>query len=697
MSTLEWSDVDQKAVDTSRVLAADAVQKAGNGHPGTTISLAPAAYLLFQKVMRHDPADSEWMGRDRFVLSIGHSSLTLYTQLFFSGYGLELADLEALRTEGSLTPGHPEYGHTKGVEMTTGPLGQGFASAVGMAMAARRERGLLDPQAPAGSSPFDHFIYVLAGEGDIEEGITAEASSLAGTQKLGNLIVIFDDNRISIEDDTSIALSEDVLARYRAYGWHTQHVAWRNDETIEYKEDLDALYQAIEQAKSVTDRPSIIQLSTIMAWPSPNVQGSAAAHGSALGEAEVRGLKEALGFDPDASFAVDTDVLTQVRSKAAQRGRDCHAAWDEQMTAWTAEHPEQAQLLERLRAHRLPDGWTDALPTFEPGTSLATRAASGKVLTALKDVLPELWGGSADLAGSNNTTMDEEPSFLPPDRASKAWPGGWYGRTLHFGIREHAMGAILNGITLHGLTRCYGGTFFVFADYMRPAVRLAAIMNVPSIFVWTHDSVGVGEDGPTHQPVEHLWAYRMIPNLDIVRPADANETAWAWRGILERTDRPAGLVLTRQNLPVIERAAGEAQGDAYACASGVLKGGYVLAEGTDVLLIATGSEVSVALAARTQLAEQGVSARVVSLPCLEWFGEQQQSYRDSVIPPNMKARVCVEAGVSLPWKALAGEAGQCVGIDHFGESASGGRLMEKYGITPERVTAAALESLKAVR
>ncbi|MDY5272753.1 MAG: transketolase [Arcanobacterium sp.] len=700
MSTLEWTDVDQKAVDTSRALAADAVQKAGNGHPGTAISLAPAAYLLFQKVMQHDPADSAWLGRDRFVLSIGHSSLTLYTQLFLSGYGLELADLKALRTEGSLTPGHPEYGHTNGVEITTGPLGQGFASAVGMAMAARRERGLLDPDAPLGQSPFDHFIYVIAGEGDIEEGITAEASSLAGTQKLGNLIVIFDDNRISIEDDTSIALTEDVLARYRAYGWHTQHVAWRDDETGHYHEDLDALYQAIEEAQSVTDKPSIIQLSTIMAWPSPGVRGSAAAHGNALGEAEVRALKETLGFDPDASFIVDPEILAHTRTHSAQRGQDCHAAWDEKMTAWRSQHPQQAQLLERLRAHQLPEKWTDVLPTFEPGTAMATRAASGAVLNAVKDVLPELWGGSADLAGSNNTTMKGEPSFLPPDRSSKAWPGQWYGRTLHFGIREHSMGAILNGMTLHGLTRPYGGTFFVFADYMRPAVRLAAIMKVPSIFVWTHDSVGVGEDGPTHQPIEHLWAYRMIPNLDIVRPADANETVWAWRGILEHTDRPAGLVLTRQNLPVIERAAdaaSAAHADAYADASGVLKGGYVLAEGTDVVLIATGSEVSVALAARTHLAEQGVSARVVSLPCLEWFNEQEQSYRDSVIPPSMKARVSVEAGLTYPWKAIVGDAGQCVGIDHFGESAPGGRLMEKYGITAEHVAAAALASIEAVR
>ncbi|MDY5588443.1 MAG: transketolase, partial [Arcanobacterium sp.] len=496
MSALEWSVLDQKAVDTSRALAADAVQKVGNGHPGTAISLAPAAYLLFQKVMRHDPADSAWLGRDRFVLSIGHSSLTLYTQLFFAGYGLEIEDLKALRTEGSLTPGHPEYGHTNGVEITTGPLGQGLSSAVGMAMAARRERGLLDPDTPAGESPFDHFVYVIAGEGDIEEGVTSEASSLAGTQKLGNLIVIFDDNRISIEDDTTIALTEDTLARYAAYGWHTQHVAWRNDETGEYHEDPQALFQAIEEAQKVTDRPSIIKLSTIMAWPSPTKQNSGAAHGSALGDEEIHGLKEALGLNPDTTFDVDAEVLEYARGNAAARAQAFRSTWDEKMAAWEASHPEQAALLERLREHKLPENWEAALPTFEAGSSVATRAASGTVLNAIKDVLPELWGGSADLAGSNNTTMKGEPSFLPPEHASKAWPGGWYGRTLHFGIREHAMGAILNGITLHGLTRPYGGTFFVFADYMRPAVRLAALMKLPSIFVWSHDSVGVGEDGP---------------------------------------------------------------------------------------------------------------------------------------------------------------------------------------------------------
>ena len=696
MPSFEWTELDQRAVDTGRALAADAVQKVGNGHPGTAISLSPAAYLLFQKVMRHDPSDAKWLGRDRFVLSIGHSSLTLYNQLFFSGYGLELDDLKALRTEGSLTPGHPEYGHTDGVEMTTGPLGQGLSSAVGMAMAARRERALLDPEAPAGQSPFDHFIYVFVGDGDLEEGVTSEASSLAGTQKLGNLVVIYDDNKISIEDDTRIAFSEDVLARYAAYGWHTQSVEWlRGDGS--YEEDVEALYQAIEAAKAETDRPSIIKLSTIIAWPAPKVQNSAAAHGNALGDEVIRELKETLGLNPDETFGVAPEVLDYTRTNAQKRAEELRGAWDAKFEQWQQANPERAQLLERLLRRELPEGWEASLPVFSSEKAIATRAASGKVLTALKDALPELWGGSADLAGSNNTTMDGEPSFLPEERSSAKFPGHPGGRTLHFGIREHAMGSIVNGIALHGLTRPYGGTFFVFADYMRAAVRLAAIMEIPSTFVWTHDSVGVGEDGPTHQPVEHLWAYRMIPGLDIVRPADANETAMAWRGILERSDRPAGIILTRQGLPVFERGEGEADGDTLASVDGVLKGGYVLAAGTDVALIATGSEVQVALAAREELAQQGVSARVISMPSLEWFNEQSAEYRESVLPAAMRARVSVEAGVTLPWKAIVGDAGRMVGIDHFGESASGNLLLKKYGITAEAVVAAAQESLAAVR
>ncbi len=690
MTSLKWTDLDEQAVRYGRVLAADAVQKAGNGHPGTAISLAPLAYMLFQKVMRHDPQDPHWLGRDRFVLSIGHSSLTLYTQLFYSGYGLEMTDLEALRTYESKTPGHPEYGWTPGVEMTTGPLGQGVASAVGMAIAARRERGLLDPDTAQGESPFDHYVYAVCGEGDLEEGITSEASSLAGTQKLGNLILFFDDNQISIEDNTVIALSEDVLARYEAYGWHTQHVAWRQSGR-DYKEDLDALYEAIVQAQNVTDRPSIIKLSTIIAWPSPTKQNTGASHGSALGEAEIRGLKENLGLDPDENFQMPAEVLEYVRSNAAQRAATAHERWDHDFAQWQESNPENARLLERMLKRQLPSGWETKLPSFEAGASMATRAASGKVLTAIKDVLPELWGGSADLAGSNNTTMVGEPSFLPAGRSSSLFAGNEYGRTLHFGIREHAMGAILNGISLHGLTRPYGGTFFVFSDYMRPAVRLAALMHVPSIFVWTHDSVGVGEDGPTHQPIEHLWSYRAIPGLDIVRPADANETAYAWRGILERDSNPAGIVLSRQNLPVLDR-------DEVASAEGVLRGGYVLAdsEKVDVILIATGSEVAVALEARSLLATEGIGARVVSMPCIEWFEAEGSEYRESVLPHSVKARVSVEAGSTFGWRSLIGDAGVAVGIDHYGASANGNFLLKEYGMTPENIAAAAKKSLSQV-
>ncbi|WP_406709786.1 transketolase [Trueperella pyogenes] len=692
MTTFEWSDLDQKAVDTGRALAADAVQKVGNGHPGTAMSLSPAAYLLFQKVMRNDPSDDSWLGRDRFVMSAGHSSLTQYIQLFLSGYGLDMDDLKALRTEGSRTPGHPEYGHTKGIEITTGPLGQGLASAVGMAMASRRAHGLFDPNTPAGESVFDHFVYVIAGDGCMQEGVTSEASSLAGTQKLGNLVVIYDDNRISIEDDTSIAFSEDVLARYEAYGWHTQHVDWLNGG--DYREDVEALFDAIEAAKKVTDKPSIIRLSTIIAWPSPTKKGTGASHGSALGDDEIRQTKEILGLDPDKSFFIEPEVLEHTRAQAKAKAEADRSQWQAKFDQWAATNPEAKKLFDRVRAHVLPEGFAEAFPTFEAGKAVATRAASGIVLNAIKDVVPELWGGSADLAGSNNTYMKGEPSFFPEERSSKMFPGNEFGRNLHFGVREHSMGSIVNGIALDGLTRPYGGTFFVFADYMRPAVRLAALMKTPSVFVWTHDSVGVGEDGPTHQPVEHLWAYRAIPGLDIVRPADANETSYAWRGILERTDRPAGLTLSRQNLPVPARGEGE-----LASAEGVLKGGYVLAdsEAVDVVLIATGSEVAVALEAREELAKDGIGARVVSMPCLEWFAEQSEEYRESVIPSAVKARVSVEAGSTLGWRNLVGDAGRMVGIDHFGESASGSLLLEKYGMTAANVAAAAKESIEAAK
>ena len=696
---LSWSELDRRAVDTVRVLAADAVEKAGNGHPGTAMSLAPAAYLLFQRVMRHDPANPAWPGRDRFVLSCGHSSLTLYIQLYLSGYGLELDDLKRLRTWGSLTPGHPEHGHTIGVETTTGPLGQGFGNAVGMAMAARRERGLFDPDAPAGGSPFDHSIYVLASDGDMEEGISHETASLAAHQKLGNLLLIWDDNSISIEDDTNIAKSEDMPARFAAYGWHVQHVDWRA-ETLAgsyepagergYQEDPEALYQAILEAQKVTDKPSFIALRTIIGWPAPTKQNTGKIHGSAMGAEEVAATKKILGFDPEQTFQVDADVLAHTR-EVAQRGREARAAWQPGFDAWRAANPKQAELFDRMATRTLPAGWADALPQFKADPKgMATRKASGEVLQALAPVLPELWGGSADLAESNNTTMEGEPSFVPPEHATKVFPGDWYGRTLHFGIREHGMGAILNGIVLHGGTRVYGGTFLVFSDYMRPAVRLAALMKLPVVYVWTHDSIGLGEDGPTHQPIEHLSALRAIPGLDVVRPGDANETAWAWRTALEHTDRPTALCLTRQNLPVFDR-------DAVADAEGVVRGAYTLAESStpspQVILIGTGSEVALCLEARERLETDGVGARVVSMPCREWFDAQDEAYRNTVLPPEVKARVSVEAGIAMSWRDLVGPTGECVSIEHYGASAPYQVLFEQFGFTPDRVVAAAHASL----
>jgi len=693
-TALEWTDLDRRAVDTLRVLAADAVQKVGNGHPGTAMSLAPAAYLLFQRFLRHDPRDSHWAGRDRFVLSAGHSSLTLYLQLYASGYDLSLEDLASLRTWGSRTPGHPEYQHTDGVEITTGPLGQGLASAVGMAMAARRERGLFDPDAPAGTSPFDHTIWVIASDGDLMEGVTSEASSLAGHQELGNLVVIYDDNHISIEDDTDVSFSEDVLARYAAYGWHTQRVDWTDGGTG-YTEDVAALADGLAAARAETGRPSIISLRTIIGWPAPTKKNTGAVHGSALGAPEVAAVKELLGFDPEQQFHVDDEVLARARA-VADRGSLAHAEWDNAFTEWRTRHPEQAELFDRLAVRSLPAGWTDALPVFPAGKAVATRSASGKVLNALAPVLPELWGGSADLAGSNNTSMDGEPSFLPTRHSTREFSGNPYGRTLHFGIREHAMGSILNGIALHGGTRPYGGTFLVFSDYMRPAVRLAALMQIPVTYVWTHDSIGLGEDGPTHQPVEHLAALRAIPGLDVVRPADANETAWAWRTILERIHHPVGLILTRQNVPTFERGTA-AVGDALAPADGVAAGAYVLAEARGgspaVILLATGSEVQLALAAREALEADGIGTRVVSVPCREWFDEQDDAYRDRVLPSAVRARVSVEAGLALGWRDLVGDAGRCVSLDHFGASADYERLYAEFGITADAVVAAARASL----
>jgi transketolase len=692
VTALDWSDLDRRAVDTIRVLAMDAVEKAGNGHPGTAMSLAPAAYLLFQRVMRHDPTDPHWAGRDRFVLSCGHSSLTLYIQLYLSGYGLELDDLKALRQWGSQTPGHPEYGHTLGVETTTGPLGQGIGNAVGMAMAARRERGLFDPDAPPGSSPFDHHIYVFVSDGDIEEGVSHEVSAIAGHLKLGHLIVVWDDNQISIEDDTTIAKSEDVVARYAAYGWHTQTVDWRSDPTEgeRYTEDVGALDDALRAARAETDRPSFIALRTIIGWPAPNKQNTGKIHGSALGADEVAATKERLGFDAGAQFAVDDDVLNHARA-VVERGRSLHAEWQRTFDQWAQSNPERSALFERLSRRQLPEGWTAALPEFAADEKgMATRKASGEVLAALGPVLPELWGGSADLAESNNTTIEGDPSFVPPEFATKAFPGDWYGRTLHFGVREHGMGTILNGIVLHGGTRPYGGTFLVFSDYMRPAVRLAALMKIPVIYVWTHDSVGLGEDGPTHQPVEHLSALRAIPGLDVVRPADANETAWAWRLALEHTDRPTALCLTRQNVPVFDRTE-------VAAAEHVARGGYVLAEASDgqpqVILMGTGSEVQICLAARTLLEAEGVPTRVVSMPCQEWFRAQDPAYRQEILPPGVKARVSVEAAIAMSWHDLVGETGECVSLEHFGASAPYQVILEQFGFTAERVVAAARASM----
>ncbi|MFE4958136.1 transketolase [Streptomyces sp. NPDC056653] len=681
----EWTELDRRAVDTARLLAADAVQQVGNGHPGTAMSLAPAAYTLFQKVMRHDPADPEWTGRDRFVLSPGHTSLTLYTQLFLSGYELELDDLKAFRTHGSKTPGHPEYGHTAGVETTTGPLGQGVANAVGMAMAARYERGLFDPEAPEGESPFDHTIWAIVSDGDLEEGISAEASSLAGHQKLGNLVFVYDDNHISIEGDTATAFSEDVLKRYEAYGWHVQRIEPSADGDI----DVRALYGALTAARAETGRPSIIAMRTIIAWPAPNAQNTEASHGSALGAEEIAATKRVLGFDPEQSFQVEPEVLAHAR-EALDRGVEAHAAWDKQIAEWRTADPEHAKLFDRVVTGQLPDGWEAALPQFEAGTSVATRAASGKVLQALGSVIPELWGGSADLAGSNNTTIDRTSSFLPKGNPlPEADP---YGRTVHFGIREHSMAAEMNGIALHGNTRVYGGTFLVFSDYMRNAVRLSALMELPVTYVWTHDSVGLGEDGPTHQPVEHLASLRAIPGLNIVRPADANETGIAWAEILRRhatNPAPHGLALTRQGVPTYE-ANPEA-----------VKGGYILrdssAETPDVILIATGSEVQLAVAAREQLEAEGVGTRVVSMPSVEWFEEQSAEYRASVLPASVKARVAVEAGIGLTWYRYVGDAGRIVSLEHFGASADAKTLFDEYGFTAENVASAARESLAAAR
>jgi len=664
--------MDDLVVAHARALAADAVQKVGNGHPGTAMSLAPVAYTLFQRHLIHDPSDPQWVGRDRFILSCGHSSLTLYTQLFLSGYGLEMKDLQEFRTWGSLTPGHPEFGHTAGVEMTTGPLGQGVATAVGMAMAARYERGLLDPQAPAGNSVFDHSIWVICSDGDLQEGVSAEASSLAGTQELGALNVIYDDNRISIEGDTHNAFTEDVSARYRAYGWHVIDVAAASDGNV----DIAALDAAMVTAKKETTKPSLIRMKSVIAWPAPKAQGTAGSHGSALGDEEIAATKIALGLNPDEKFAMPADVLAHARL-VKDRAAKVRKAWDAQFAIWQASNPEQAKLLERLRAKALPAGWDSEIPTFAPGKDVATRAASGQVINAIAKHLPEFWGGSSDLAGSNNTSIDGGGSFLP---ASSAINGAHpYGRIIHFGIREHAMGSILNGIALHGLTRSFGGTFAVFSDYMRPAVRLAALMSIPSTFVWTHDSIGVGEDGPTHQPIEHFAALRAIPGLDVVRPGDANEVAESWKKILTR-GRAAGILLSRQNLPVLDRTDCEP-------ASGAAKGAYILkdAQNPKAVLIATGSEVSLAIDVQSALASEGIAVRVVSAPCLEWFSEQDQSYKDQVLPPSIKLKVSIEVGIAQGWHQLIGDGGIAISLEHYGASADAKRLFKEFGFSVEAI------------
>jgi transketolase len=678
----DWTDLDTLAVDTARVLAADAVQKVGNGHPGTAMSLAPLAYTLFQRQLRHDPSDVHWLGRDRFILSCGHSSLTLYIQLYLGGFGLELSDIQSLRTWGSKTPGHPEFRHTKGVEITTGPLGQGLASAVGMAMAARYERGLFDPDAAPGTSPFDHYIYVIASDGDMEEGVTSEASSLAGTQQLGNLIVIWDDNKISIEHNTDIALSEDVAARYRAYGWHVQEV--------EGGENVVGIEQALAEARKVTDKPSFIALRTIIGYPAPNKMNTGGVHGSALGADEVAATKKVLGFDPEKNFEVRDEVIAHTR-ELVNRGKRAHDEWQVTFDEWAKREPERKKLLDRLLANELPEGWDADLPHWDVDAKpLATRAASGAVLAAVGPKLPELWGGSADLAGSNNTTIKGANSFGPPSISTEDWNATWYGRTLHFGVREHAMGSILSGIVLHGPTRAYGGTFLQFSDYMRPAVRLASLMDIDTIYVWTHDSIGLGEDGPTHQPIEHLAALRAIPNLSVVRPGDPNETAYAWKTVLERraSSGPVGLILTRQPIPVLEGTDPE----------GVARGGYVLGgtpeKNPDVVIIGTGSELQLAVGAQKILADKGITASVVSMPCVEWFESQPKEYRDSVLPPAVSARVAVEAAVAQSWYKLVGDTGEIVSIEHYGESADDKTLFREFGFTPEAVAAAAERSLE---
>ena len=697
MADFTWSELDERAVKMAKVLSADAVEKAGSGHPGSPISLAPIAYALYQHFIRHDPNDPDWVGRDRFILSGGHASLTQYVQLYFSGYGLTLDDLKRFRTAGTRTPGHPEYGLTPGIEMTTGPLGQGLASAVGFAYGQRYERGLLDPDAPEGQSPFDHKVWVICGEGDVEEGVSSEASSLAGDQRLGNLTVIFDANHIQIEGDTRISLGEDILKRYQAYGWYTDEFSFIQPDGS-YKEDVEGLAAVLEKAEQVTDRPKFIKVDTLMAWPTPGKTNDPSAHGSALGAEAVAGLKKTLGYDPEQSFQIDEEALAHAR-EVAQRGLAAHKDWDEKYQAWRKANPDKAALYDRIHAGKLPEGFDKALDDleagFEPGSKVATRKASGAVINALAPIMPELWGGSADLGGSNNTNINGAVSFAPEADETVQWPkASKYGRQLHFGVREFAMGAITNGILLGSDTRPYNGTFFQFSDYERPSVRLAALMDIPNLYVWTHDSVALGEDGPTHQPIEHLTAIRAIPQMEVVRPADQYETAEAYRAFFEKDNtHPTAMILTRQGVPTLEETKAKAR-------EGVRKGAYVLVdtEGQpDVLIMATGSEVQHAVAASKTLAEQGVKARVISVPSLEWFEEQDDEYKEAVLPASVKARVSVEAGLATPWYKYLGSYGKPVSIEQFGLQGSGDENMRDLGITADHVVEAAQASLEEVR
>lgn len=681
-----WQDEDDQAVAISRALAMDAVQKVGNGHPGTAMSLAPVAYTLFQRILKHDPSNPDWINRDRFILSCGHSSLTLYIQLFLSGYGLQIEDLKNFRTLDSKTPGHPEYGHTVGVETTTGPLGQGVANAVGMAMASRYVKGLFDPESK--TKLFDHNIWVLASDGDLQEGVSAEASSLAGTQSLGNLKLIYDDNRISIEGDTHVAFTEDVSARYLAYGWMVIEVSTKSDGNV----DRAKLEAAMFKAAAEKSKPVLIRLHSIIAWPAPNAKGTAKSHGSALGNDEIESTKKLLGLDPAETFFAPKPIIEHAR-KVKERGRHEYELWLSGFDVWKRDNPERADLLSRLTSKQLPKDWDERIPQFPSDKDVATRAASGKAIQYIAEQLPEFWGGSADLAESNNTTIENGGSFLPVD--SKIRGANPFGRVVHFGIREHAMAAILNGAALHGFVKPFGGTFLVFSDYMRGSVRLSALMQLPVTYVWTHDSIGLGEDGPTHQPVEHLAALRAIPGLAIIRPADANEVSASWIEIIKR-GKPAGLALSRQNLPVIDR-------NKYQDISGVKKGAYVLAYGDDnqkdacqVILIATGSEVHLALSARENLAQAGIKARVVSAPCLEWFKEQPGAYQNQVLPKYIKARVSIEAGIAQPWYEFIGNAGVAVSLEHFGASASASVLFKEFGITVDTIVNAAKTSLDKV-